>query len=137
MRSRTKGAVPVWGWIRRCRLYPSGLFCRVTQGLSKGLIVQGPLKSTSEDFWQMVFEQRSTAVLMLTRTTENFHEKVTLPSCPGWKTPQAVHTSTIHACYRAESLPIVICRSFALMLTHPCGSQCASYFPEKQGSEET
>lgn len=38
--------------------------------------MQGPLKSTVEDFWQMVLEQRSTAVLMLTRTTENFHEKV-------------------------------------------------------------
>jgi len=53
------------------------------------IATQGPLKSTVEDFWQMVLEQRSTAVLMLTRTTENFHEK------------------------------------------------CATYFPEKQGSEKT
>ena len=58
----------------------TGVICSANQRVSKGMIVQGPLKSTSEDFWQMVFEQRSTAVLMLTRTTENFHEKVT--PCP-------------------------------------------------------
>ena len=33
--------------------------------------MQGPLSSTVDDFWAMVYEQRSSVVLMLTRTIES------------------------------------------------------------------
>ncbi|GMH35552.1 hypothetical protein BSKO_03420 [Bryopsis sp. KO-2023] len=36
---------------------------------------QGPLRSTIEDFWQMAFEQKCTAIVMLTRVVEKHHEK--------------------------------------------------------------
>lgn len=39
------------------------------------IATQGPLKTGVEDFWQMVFEQESNVIIMLTRTTEKFTEK--------------------------------------------------------------
>lgn len=39
------------------------------------IAAQGPLRSTLEDFWKMVFQQKCTAVVMLTRVLEKMHEK--------------------------------------------------------------
>ena len=35
------------------------------------IATQAPLKNTVEDFWRMVFEQKSQAILMLTALEEN------------------------------------------------------------------
>mmetsp|Transcript_6227 Transcript_6227/g.13618 ORF Transcript_6227/g.13618 Transcript_6227/m.13618 type:complete len:371 (+) Transcript_6227:193-1305(+) len=39
------------------------------------IATQGPMTSTTSDFWKMVFEKRLPAVIMLTRTIENNHIK--------------------------------------------------------------
>ncbi|PNH12804.1 Protein-tyrosine-phosphatase PTP1 [Tetrabaena socialis] len=39
------------------------------------IAAQGPLASTVDDFWKMVFENRASILIMLTRTVENNHIK--------------------------------------------------------------
>jgi len=53
---------------------------RVVQGYSgeAGVFIatQGPMTNTVIDFWQMVWQQRSPAVVMITKLTE--HNRVTV-----------------------------------------------------------
>lgn len=37
------------------------------------IATQGPLETTAADFWQLVWEQGSVVIVMLTRLTENGH----------------------------------------------------------------
>ncbi len=39
------------------------------------IAAQGPLASTVDDFWKMVFENNCSVLIMLTRTVENNHIK--------------------------------------------------------------
>lgn len=67
----------------RVRLQNSGndyinanLICgRPGETLSKFICTQAPLKQTSSDFWQMVWEQNSFVIVMLTKTEERGEEK--------------------------------------------------------------
>lgn len=43
-----------------------------SKSLSKFIATQGPLPHTYEDFWEMVFQYKCPAILMLTRLVDNY-----------------------------------------------------------------
>ncbi|RIA84636.1 protein-tyrosine phosphatase-like protein [Glomus cerebriforme] len=60
--------------------YINASFIEAPQKLRKYIATQGPLENTFEDFWCMVWEQRSYVIVMLTKE----HEKGTLKCSKYW-----------------------------------------------------
>lgn len=73
----------MWG----CTKEPGGtsMVWALTQG--SPLPSQGPLPGTVVDFWQMVWQEKTSVIVMLTGLVE--HNKVSIPACAQFWSPSA------------------------------------------------
>ena len=81
------------------------------------IATQGPLPETFADFWRMVWEQRSTAIVMMTRLEErNRVNRHTFPLKPISQLRFDYDTTTIRRCHvhsiTTEVIEITICVRF-------------------------
>lgn len=94
-----------------------------TDIVNRYIATQGPLQSTTDEFWQMIIEQRSTLIIMLTTLVERGRTKCH-KYWPSVGESLTVHGTTIK-CIKEETdlTGTVVFRDFVL-----CDDEVSGYF---------